>query len=127
MKFVFDTSVIIDSLRRSVGVREMVGKFDGTDDELYVPSMVGFELFSGESTKESEIVGEILKYLKYFEVAESTWVIARRAGDIHRSGVRGLQVPDYVIAATALELGAEVVTLNRKHFERVPGIKVFQF
>ena len=125
MKYVFDTSVIIDSLRSSIGVRGVVGKFDGTDDELYVSSIVGFELFSGDSAKEPEKLGEILKYLKYFEVVELTWVIARRAGDIYRNGVRGLQIPDYMIAATALELGAEIVTLNRKHFEKVPGVRVF--
>jgi tRNA(fMet)-specific endonuclease VapC len=31
---------------------------------------------------------------------------------------------DFQIAATALEDGAELLTFNRKHFERVPGLKL---
>ena len=31
---------------------------------------------------------------------------------------------DFQIAATALEDGAELLTFNRKHFERVPGLRL---
>lgn len=31
---------------------------------------------------------------------------------------------DVIVAATALELGSSVATFNRRHFDRVPGLKV---
>ncbi len=33
---------------------------------------------------------------------------------------------DIVVAATALERGSEVATFNRRHFDRVPGLKVIE-
>jgi predicted nucleic acid-binding protein len=31
---------------------------------------------------------------------------------------------DLIVAATALERQSQVATLNRKHFDQVPGLKV---
>jgi predicted nucleic acid-binding protein len=35
-----------------------------------------------------------------------------------------LSFEDLVIGVTALQLGFEVATLNVKHFERIPGLKL---
>jgi predicted nucleic acid-binding protein len=48
--------------------------------------------------------------------------IALRAGRIRRT--TQLDVPDALIAATALEHGMPVMTRNRRHFERVAGLVV---
>ncbi|MCC6577398.1 MAG: type II toxin-antitoxin system VapC family toxin [Flavobacteriales bacterium] len=34
-------------------------------------------------------------------------------------------LPDLLIAATAMEAGLPVATLNKKHFEAIPGIKLY--
>ena len=46
--------------------------------------------------------------------------IARSAGRIKRD--TGLKIADALIAATALEHRLPLMTRNRRHFERVPGL-----
>ena len=33
---------------------------------------------------------------------------------------------DVIVAATALERGSEVATFNKRHFDRIPGLKVIE-
>ena len=56
-----------------------------------------------------------------------TLEVARLAGRIHGEqkdqGV-SIDFPDLVIGATALHLGFDVVTLNVRHFQKLPGLNV---
>jgi predicted nucleic acid-binding protein len=51
-------------------------------------------------------------------VAELAGSIARR---FHRSH-QGIDTADYLIAAVAIELGAQLVTLNVRHFPMFPNL-----
>lgn len=46
---------------------------------------------------------------------------ARLAGELQ---LQTIGLADFQIAATALEDGAELLTFNREHFNRVPGLKL---
>jgi predicted nucleic acid-binding protein len=55
-----------------------------------------------------------------------TDTIAQRAREMlrrHRRSHQGVEITDYVIAATAELLAAELETLNVKHFPMIPGLK----
>ena len=125
MKLVFDTSVLIDALRLKKDARGIFAEVENKDYKLYLPSIVGFEIYSGESSKRPEQVKRIKEFLNYFEIVELDWNIAQKAGEIYRDYVSDLEVPDYIVAATAQEIGASVVTLNKKHFQKIPGIILF--
>jgi tRNA(fMet)-specific endonuclease VapC len=125
MNYIFDTSIIIDALRRGVKARGVFAEFDKTDDNLFISSITGFELFSGESSKNNEQSEKINRLLGHFTVVDLTWKISKMAGNIYRDGVKGLEVPDYIVAATAMEIGAQVVTLNKKHFTKIFGINIY--
>ena len=126
MKIIVDTSILIDYLRggeKGVGFIEGV---EGDDDlELFVPTIVVFELFSGQSTKSSIVVTKILNLLKFFQRIELTEDIAKRAGQLFRDTKKIFQVQDYIIAASALQLNATVATLNKKHFEQIPHLALY--
>ena len=126
MNFVFDTSIIIDGLRRKKEAKEILTKFENTNYFLFIPSIVGFELFSGQSTKKAEQARDINDFLDYFKIVDLNWNIAKMAGKMYRDGVKGLALADYIIAATAMEIGAQVVTLNKKHFSKIPGVSIYQ-
>lgn len=124
MKLVCDTSILVDKLRGGKKWDELtIGM--GKDVELYLPSVVVFELYSGQSTRNPEMEKNLRRVVGYFEVVELSARIAQKAGEIFRDETSDLQVPDYIVAATALELDAEVVTLNKKHFAKVAGLKIF--
>jgi len=125
MKLVVDTSVLIDKLR---GGRKWDDFLENLEEgaELYLPSIVVFELFSGLSTKKIQVSSKIFNFRKFFSEIDLTFEIAKRAGEMNRDIAGNLDLPDYIIAATAMEIGAQVVTLNNKHFQKIPGVGVWE-
>jgi predicted nucleic acid-binding protein len=124
MNLVLDTSIIIDYLRNG---KEGVAFFqeEGVDVAFYIPTIVIFELLSGQSTKDPEKLKLINEFLRFFTRIDLTESIAERAGEIYRDISKTLQVPDYVVAASALEIGGTVVTLNKKHFAQITHLKLY--
>ena len=108
MKIVVDTSILIDYLRGGKTGIQFIEKVEGDDElELFLPTIVIFELFSGQSTKSSIVVNKILNLLKFFQRIELTEDIARAAGQLFRDTKKTLQVPDCIIAASSVvELSA---------------------
>jgi len=127
MKLVFDTNIFIDALRLQPKGIALIKSFEKSEHELYISSVVGFELFAGKSSKNENQQKAMQELLSYFDVVDVTWKIAKRAGEIYRNGIQQLEFPDYIIAATAIALGAEIVTLNKKHFEKIPGVRIYDF
>ena len=93
--------------------------------ELYLPSIILFELFSGLSSRKTGVANKISEIRKYFTEVDLTPEIAKRAGEMNRDVAGSLDLPDYIIAATTLEIGAQVVTLNQKHFQKIPGLSIY--
>lgn len=125
MNYIFDTSFIIDALRLRKNTREILSGFEKSENNLFVPTIVGFELFSGKSSKDQDQIKNIKNFLNYFSPIDLTWKISQRAGAIFRDVTHDLEVPDYIVAATAIEIGAQVVTLNKKHFQKIPQVVIY--
>lgn len=124
MKLVVDTSIIIDKLRGGTKWDDFLSTLD-SNVELYLPSIIIFELFSGLSSKKTVASKKISEIRKYFTEVDLTPEIAKRAGEMNRDMKDSLDLPDYIIAATAMEIGAQVVTLNQKHFQKIPGLSIY--
>lgn len=125
MKFVLDTSIIIDKLRGGDRWDSFLASIS-SGDVIYLPSIVAFELFLGISSRRKIVADKIEGFRKYVRQVDLTWGIARRAAEICRDWVKDIDAADYIIAATAIEVGAQVVTLNKKHFQKIPGIGVWK-
>ncbi len=124
MRLIIDTSILIDYLRGGIKWEELLGKFE-KDTEIYLPTIVIFELFSGKSTSDPKVAKEIDNFIKFFQRVELTEKIAKRAGELFRDVNENLGAPDYIIAASALELNATIVTLNKKHFEQITTLNLY--
>ena len=73
---------------------------------------------SGERRSVSSLFG----FIRLLPVTDP---VARRAGEMlreHRRSHPGIDLVDYVIAATAELHGARVATLNVKHFPTIPDL-----
>lgn len=121
MKIILDTSIVIDKLRGGKAWEELVKDAD-LNSEIYIPTVVIFELFSGQSTRKPEVLKKINQFLKPFPKIDFDAKIAQRAGQIFRDLSVHIDVPDYIVAASALEIGAYVATVNIKHFSQIPGL-----
>jgi len=51
------------------------------------------------------------------------WLVGRLEGQQEAKGIQ-YAFEDLVIGATALHLGYAVMTLNARHFQRIPGLAV---
>lgn len=124
MRLIIDTSILIDYLRGGIKWEELLSQFE-KDTEIYLPTIVIFELFSGKSTSDPKVAKEISNFIKFFQKVELTEKIAKRAGELFRDVNKNLGAPDYIVAASALELNATVVTLNIKHFEQIASLNLY--
>jgi predicted nucleic acid-binding protein len=110
-RILLDTDVLIDHLR---GHRRL----DLVDPALTISVVTRCELFAGRNVDEAHL----RRTLGLLEEVLLTRATAESAGRIRRA--TGISVPDALIAATALEHDLTVMTRNRRHFERVPGLAV---
>lgn len=124
MNLVVDTSVLIDHLRGGNTWKKVVDE-NVEDLKLFVPTIVIFELFSGQSTRDPSIVIKIYQLLSNFQRIELDENIAKIAGQLFRDLKKHIQISDYIIAASALEIGGIILTLNTKHFEKIPGLSLY--
>ena len=124
MKMVIDSSILIDYIRGGSKWEEFVQEVSA-DTEFYLPTIVIYELFAGASTKSLKHSQELTDFLKRFEKIDLTEQIAKRAGELFRDLSQKIEIPDYIIAASALEIGGAVVTLNQKHFAQIPQLKLY--
>ena len=117
----FDTSVLIAHLR---------GDRRATDLLLSVPTgerlasvLARVEIEGGMRARERASVAGLLDALTLLPVSNA---IARRAGEhlrTHRRSHRGIDLVDYVIAATSEAHDTPLVTLNVKHFPMFAELK----
>ncbi len=120
MKIVIDSSVIIDFTRAGLGVLEFLVELKKVGKvEILLPTIVLAELWAGREVARDNLE----KLLSGFIQVELTEKIAKRTGEILRD--KSASGFDSIIAATALECGAQIATRNRKHFSNVKGIKIF--
>jgi predicted nucleic acid-binding protein len=110
-RILLDTDVLIDHLR---GHRRL----NLAEPTLTISIVTRCELFAGRDADEADL-RRALDLLEEVMLSQAT---AESAGRIRRA--TDIPVPDALIAATALEHGMPVMTRDRRHFERVPGLTV---
>lgn len=113
MRFVLDTNIVIAAFNNVPAVRKKLEELPG--DEIAIPAVVLAELYFGacNSHRRDDNVAKVAGLRGRFRIVSMTERVARRYGEI-----RGMLRPrgivksdlDLVVAATALEHGATVVS-----------------
>lgn len=121
-----DTSVLIDHLREYKPATEFLETAFNSGVSVNISTVTEMELFAGKSMENPAVEEEVNKFLKLFKVLPVTSSIARHAGRLlRRHRYQGLTSTDAIIAGTAMEHNANLITRNIKHFRMVKGIIVF--
>ncbi len=118
-----DTSVAIDHLRGSPPAVDLLSGLIAAEEPLLASEVVRFELLAGVREKEVEALEQFFSALSWVPVGEE---VARAAGSLaqrHRRAHIGIDDADYLIAATALLLDAELLTTNVRHFPTIAGLE----
>lgn len=120
-----ETTVLIDLLRRSVAAAEYLDHARATMN-LVCSAVTKAELIVGARTRAE--VRAIEQLIDRFDVEHITAVDSSRAlkwlGKYFHSHGAGFH--DCLLEAAALRLRIPIVTLNEKHFQVLPGIKVIR-
>jgi len=121
--FVADTDVLVDFLR-GLGKAGRV-RLELQTGRLCTTSITAFELWAGaRSQQEISAVETLLGATSILPLDPSS---ARRAGEIQRDLVRGgagIGMADALISGICLEHDAILLTRNRRHYERVRGLRL---
>lgn len=117
-----DSDVLIEAMRGREPVVALVGEMVA-NESLATTSVSVFELWSGAKTdREKEKVRRLLTPLTVLSVDGSA---AQQAASVRRELEalgKTIGTADYLIAGICLAHGMTLMTFNRKHFERVPGL-----
>jgi predicted nucleic acid-binding protein len=132
MGLVLDTSIPIASDRRKENLASLMGRivfaFGKIDLALSTVSVVEFThgIYRANSPQEAHrrifYSDELVRNIQIVPVSLE---IAQLAGRIEgEQAARGISIgfEDLLIGATALHLGYDVLTLNLRHFQLIPGL-----
>ena len=118
-KVLFDTDVLIEYLR---GKDEAQRYIDNIQDVVYMSSISMAELYAG--VRKGEESRKLEVFIETFEVISLNKNIAK-IGGLYRNQYKpshGTGLADALIAATAKEIGAQVITFNTKHFPMLKDV-----
>jgi predicted nucleic acid-binding protein len=118
-----DTTVAVDYLRRIQPAVTLLEELAESRDDIVASELVRFELLAGARDHELEAIEVFLSALEWVpvdsQVARLGGALARR----YRPSHGGIEDVDYLIAATALLLEAELLTTNVRHFPMLEGLR----
>lgn len=121
MSRLFDSTILIAHLRGDDRATELL--LDAADEGVLASVISRAEIEGGMRSGERSDVSQLFDGLLLLPVTDA---VARRAGQQLRRFRRshpGIDLADYLIAATAEEEGAALVTLNIKHFPMFSGLR----
>ncbi len=118
---IVDSSVLIDASRdRQPAIRFLSEAADA--GPLWSSVLVRSELWVGVRPDEDDRVTDLLDHLRWQDVTGPIADLAGRLGSRYRR-THHIGLVDLVIAATAIELGGTVATLNVRDFPMFPGLQ----
>ena len=118
-----DTTIAIDHLRGDGRATELLERLTVDGEPLLASELSRFELLAGVRPDEIEATESFMGALAWVPVDEA---IARLAGSLaaeYQRSHRGIDAVDYLIAATATVVGAELLTTNVRHFPMISGLR----
>lgn len=120
MTKLLDTNVFVDYLRGQVRAKDYFKK----QVEIVCSVVTAAELIQGSRNKQEQAVNQRL--LAKIKVLPITPTISSKMLDLIENYVlsNGLEIPDALIGATAIEENLVLVTANIKHFSFIKELKV---
>jgi tRNA(fMet)-specific endonuclease VapC len=128
MAYILDTDITIEHLRNNVPVTQMVEQLAGIAIHLSWATVA--ELYAGAFASSNPVgkIEAIRDATRGFTVLHPDHDTAVRFAEIRsflrRRGQLILDL-DMIIAATAIQHNLTLITFNRRHFERVPDLRLY--
>lgn len=122
MTVLVDTPVIVDHLRHDERAVALLAELFRRHDRVWAATPTRTEILAGIRARERQPMTALFDILAWVEidiaVADAAGALAQR----YRSSHSGIDTTDYLVAAAARSVGADLVTLNVKHFPMFEGL-----
>jgi len=117
-----DTNILIEILK---GNDKTISKVEALEAKLFISSITVMELYYGALNKTE--LGKLEKFVSLFSIIELNETISKKATILVKRYAKShtLDIPDSLIASTALVLNAKLVTYNTKDFKYIDGIVLY--
>jgi tRNA(fMet)-specific endonuclease VapC len=122
---VIDTNIFIEHLRAKQKSTTKLVQLLNDGNRLFISSVTVYELYSGAITPEK--ANRVHYLIEDIPVLTFNYDIALKAAQIFRqlkAKNQLIEFRDIFIAATCINEGLPIVTLNRKHFERIEALQI---
>ncbi|OGD86635.1 hypothetical protein A2164_02375 [Candidatus Curtissbacteria bacterium RBG_13_35_7] len=126
MKYLLDSDILIDNLRKKAKLDEKVVK-SGCINIINLGELVYGAFKSKYPIKALELVENYIKDLGVEVISlekEIIYVFGKIKADLEKEGFK-LEDFDLLIASTAIVYKLTLVTRNVKHFKRIKGLKLY--
>jgi len=126
-----DTDVIIHFLRDKEELAKKLENLKEKGFSLNTTAVNGFELWKGayRSGKKGATVA-VENCLNEFDVLPLDKKSCKKSAELFeklKSEGKMVDELDVMIASIAIVHGEKILTLNKKHFERIPGVELMEF
>lgn len=124
---VLDTNIIIDHLRQAEKAPTYLMKILKKEGKrsLFLSVISVQELFEGKSTVDKQKVQLMRSILAPLSIIDYDIKIAELGGKIARDLDRPIGFADTAIAATCIFNNATLLTINKKHFEKISELQLY--
>jgi predicted nucleic acid-binding protein len=120
---VLDSAILIDHLR---GRREATDAFANavrSGEQTAASCVTKVEVLAGMRAHERRATRALFELLRWLPVDDSIAALAGEYARTYRRSHQGIDVPDFIVAATAMRADAELWTRNVKHFPMFAGLE----
>ncbi|RLF51084.1 MAG: hypothetical protein DRN11_03430 [Thermoplasmata archaeon] len=122
---ILDTDVLIEIMdRKSKKSHEILKEIEDAEEDIAITSLTLHEILYGLYKYRKRIPEELLK-LETIEYSQKDVLLsAKLEAEAERKGKKITRI-DCMIAAIAINKGAKLCTLNKKHFEAFDNLSLF--
>ncbi len=124
MKYAIDASVLVDHLRNHTPAVDLIDRLITQDAQFVSSFVIRAEVLAGMRRGEEDRTMKLLGLVEWELVGEPESDAAGALGRRYVPANVGIDTPDLFLAEVANRHGAEVLTMNVKHFrEMFPEIQ----
>lgn len=124
----FDTSFMIALIRRDANAEKKLEEYVASEAKISTTPITACELFKGAyRSRKKENVQKVRKLLHHLEILQFSVDACERYGKLASElQLKGSPIgdADTMIASIALTHGEPLLTSDREHFGRVPGLMI---
>ena len=119
---IIDTSILIEHFRKKDKIKTSLYRI--SNQNLCITSITYFEIMSGFRNVDVSFMTELVDLFPILNFEKKAAYFASRIYYELRSINKLIDIPDILIAGTALANNLKLATLNKRHFSRIKGLKM---